>query len=61
LIGSGITRFDNNNIEEEDLLKTILWTFKLSGVKLENPAKIKVIISENKKEKINFYKLKEEF
>jgi hypothetical protein len=61
LIGSGITRFDNNNIEEEDLLKTILWTFKLSGVKLESSAKIKIIISENKKEKINFYKLKGEY
>jgi len=62
LIGSGITRFNNNNnINEQDLIKTILWTFKLSGIKLKEPAKVKIVISEDKKDKINFYKLKEEY
>ena len=53
LLGSGITRLD---IEDEDLLKMILLTLKMSRKKF---SKITIVLTENRLEKIDLYHLKE--
>jgi len=58
LIGSGITRFkDSTLINEQELLEIILWTFKLSRLRFAYPSCINIIISPDKKNKINLYEL----
>lgn len=60
VLGSGITRFaDHIEISEQELLNTLIWTFKLSRIKFTYPSKIKIVIYKDKKDKINLYKLKE--
>ena len=60
LLGSGITRFkDYNTITEQELLELLIWSFKVSRIKFTYPSKVSIIIHESKKDKINFYKLKE--
>ncbi|WP_377351439.1 macro domain-containing protein [Pontibacillus salicampi] len=60
LMGSGITRFkEYNHITDQELLELLLWSFKISRIKFTYPAKVTIIIHEGKKDKINFYKLKE--
>lgn len=60
LLGSGITRFkEYNEIAEQELLELLIWSFKISRIKFTYPSKVSVIIHESKKDKINFYKLKE--
>lgn len=59
ILGSGITRFtDHREITEQELLNLIIWSFKLSRIKLISSAKIKIIIHNSKIDKINLYKLK---
>ncbi len=59
ILGSGITRFtDHREINEQELLNLIIWSFKLSKIKLISSAKIKIIIHNSKIDKINLYKLK---
>lgn len=59
ILGSGITRFtDHMEINEQELLSLIIWSFKLSRIKLISSAKIKIIIHNSKVDKINLYKLK---
>lgn len=61
LLGSGITRFKGYDmISEQELLEVLIWSFKISRVKFTYPSKIIIVISEAKKDKINFYKLKED-
>jgi hypothetical protein len=60
LMGSGITRFkEYNNITDQELLELLLWSFKISRIKFAYPSTVKIIIHETKKDKINFFKLKE--
>lgn len=60
LLGSGITRFkEYNTITEQELLELLIWSFKISRIKFAYPSKVSIIIHESKKDKINFYKLKE--
>lgn len=60
LLGSGITRFkEYNTISEQELLELLIWSFRISRIKFTYPSKVSVIIHESKKDKINFYKLKE--
>ncbi len=60
LLGSGITRFkENNTISEQELLELLIWSFKVSRIKFAYPSKVSIIVHESKKDKINFYKLKE--
>jgi len=60
LLGSGITRFkEYNTISEQELLELLIWSFKISRIKFTYPSKVSIIIHESKKDKINFYKLKE--
>ena len=49
IFGSGITRIEENNpIPDEDLLRIILWTFKLSSMRFNHKdSKLSIIIHEN--------------
>ncbi|HDX9614770.1 TPA: hypothetical protein ROY01_006002 [Bacillus toyonensis] len=58
VLGSGITRFKDYPVTEQELLELLLWTFKISRVRFPYPAHISVVIQDKKKDKINFYKLK---
>lgn len=59
IFGSGITRIkEHKNIGDEDLLKIMLWTFRLSEMKFEYPAKLTIVINEDKMEQINLFNLK---
>lgn len=60
LLGSGITRFkEYNTVTEQELLELLIWSFKVSRIKFTYPSMVSIIIHESKKDKINFYKLKE--
>lgn len=60
LLGTGITRFkEYNTISEQELLELLIWSFKISRIKFSYPSKVSIIIHESKKDKINFFKLKE--
>ena len=59
IFGSGITRIkEHKNIGDEDLLKIMLWTFKLSEMKFKYPAKLIIVIHEDKINQINLFNLK---
>jgi hypothetical protein len=60
VFGSGITRFSGGiDPAFQDLLELILWSFKMSKIKLAYPAKLQVIIPDKKCNEVDFYKLKE--
>lgn len=59
VFGSGITRIKgNNNISDEDLLKIMLWTFRISEMKFKYPAKLTIIIHPDKIRAINLLDIK---
>ncbi|MFT4073655.1 MAG: DUF6430 domain-containing protein [Dysgonamonadaceae bacterium] len=59
IFGSGITRIkEHKNITDEDLLKIMLWTFKLSEYRFKYPAKLTIIIHKDKIEEINLLDIK---
>lgn len=59
IFGSGITRIkEHKNISDEDLLKIMLWTFRLSEMKFKYPAKLSIIIHKDKIGQINLFALK---
>lgn len=60
IFGSGITRFKKGfgEIDDNELLEIMIWTFKLSKIKFEYPAKLTILIHEDKIDKINIFKLK---
>ncbi|MFS4429664.1 macro domain-containing protein [Chryseobacterium sp. S90] len=59
IFGSGITRIkEHKNIGDEDLLKIMLWTFRLSEMKFAYPAKLTIVIHEKKIGQINLFNLK---
>ena len=54
IFGSGITRIkEHKNITDEDLLKIMLWTFKLSEYRFKYPAKLTIIVHKDKIDEIN--------
>ena len=58
LLGTGITRFRGyENILEQELLELLVWSFKVSRIRFQYPAKVKIIISQDKNDKINLFKL----
>lgn len=61
LLGAGVTRFRDYNVTEQELLELILWTFKISKIKFTYPSKLCIIIHNSLKDKINLYKIKEEY
>lgn len=59
IFGSGITRIkEHRNINDEDLLKIMIWTFKLSEMKFKYPAKLTIVIHKDKIDQINLFNLK---
>lgn len=58
LMGSGMTRFKGYDIQDQELLELLIWSFKVSRMKFTYPSEVSIIIHEPKKDKINFYKLK---
>ena len=61
IFGSGITRFKNGfeDININELLKIMVWTFKISKIKFVYPAKLTIIIPEGRLKEINLFEIKE--
>ena len=57
LVGSGITRLENINIHEQELLELILMSLKVSGLRTNWNVSINIIIRPDNAKHINFYKL----
>ncbi|MBX6690948.1 hypothetical protein I8746_15230 [Pseudomonas sp. USTB-Z] len=54
VFGSGITRIkEHKNITDEDLLKIMLWTFRISEMRFKYPAKLTIVVHESKIDKVN--------
>lgn len=54
IFGSGITRIKGHRtISDEDLLKIMLWTFRISEMRFNYPAKLTIVIHEDKVDQIN--------
>lgn len=59
IFGSGITRIKGHkNIADEDLLKIMLWTFRISEMRFKYPAKLTIVIHEDKIDQINLLDIK---
>lgn len=59
IFGSGITRIkEHKNISDEELLKIMLWTFRISEMRFKYPAKLQIIIHESKMDRINLLDIK---
>jgi hypothetical protein len=59
IFGSGITRIEEHkNISDEDLLKIMLWTFRISEMRFKYPAKLTIVIHKDKIDKINLLDIK---
>ena len=59
IFGSGITRIkEHKNISDENLLKIMLWTFRISEMRFKYPAKLSIIIHEDKIDAINLLDIK---
>lgn len=54
VFGSGITRIHGHRtIRDEDLLKIMLWTFRISEMRFKYPARLTIVIHESKIDQIN--------
>lgn len=59
IFGSGITRIkEHRNISDEELLKIMLWTFRISEMRFKHPAKLNIIIHKDKISQINLLDIK---
>lgn len=59
IFGSGITRIKGHkNISDEDLLKIMLWTFRISEMRFKYPAKLTIVIHKEKIDRINLLDIK---
>lgn len=59
IFGSGITRIkEHKNISDEELLKIMLWTFRISEMRFKHPAKLSIVIHEDKIDSINLLDIK---
>lgn len=59
IFGSGITRIKGHkNISDEDLLKIMLWTFRISEMRFKHPANLSIIIHKDKIDQINLLDMK---
>lgn len=61
VFGSGILRFTDGyqDATPQDLLEIILWSFKISRLKIAYPSRIKIVVFADQSNKYNLYKLKE--
>ncbi len=59
IFGGGITRFkEHKTISDEELLKIMLWTFKISEMRFKHPARLTIIIHPEKIKAINLNDIK---
>ena len=59
IFGSGITRIKGHrSISDEDLLKIMLWTFRISEMRFRYPARLTIVIHKDKIGKINLLDIK---
>ncbi len=59
IFGSGITRIKGHkNISDEDLLKIMIWTFRISEMRFKYPARLTIVIHKDKINKINLLDIK---
>ncbi len=59
IFGSGITRIKGHkSIGDEDLLKIMLWTFRISEMRFKHPARLTVVIHKDKIDRINLLDIK---
>ena len=61
IMGAGITRFKGKKLSEQELLEILLWSFKLSDFKLAQTAKIQIVAKSEIVDKIDLYKIQQEF
>ena len=60
IFGSGITRIkEHRGISDEDLLKIMIWTFRISEMRFKHPAKLTIVIHPEKMDKINLLDIQE--
>jgi hypothetical protein len=60
IFGSGITRIkEHRGISDEDLLKIMIWTFRISEMRFKHPAKLTIVIHSEKMNKINLLDIQE--
>jgi len=59
IFASGITRIrGHKTISDEDLLKIMLWTFRISEMRFKYPARLTIVIHKDKIDKINLLDIK---
>ncbi|TCK61547.1 macro domain-containing protein [Seleniivibrio woodruffii] len=59
IFGSGITCIEGHKaISDEELLKIMLWTFRISEMRFKYPAKLSIVIHKDKIDKINLLDIK---
>jgi len=58
LLGSGITRLDQNIYNSNQILEMILWTFYLRRIKFKKPSKLIILMDNNTNKAINYYKIR---
>ena len=59
IFGSGITHIKGHrSIADEDLLKIMLWTFRISEMRFKYPAKLTIVIHKDKINQINLLDIK---
>lgn len=57
IFGTGITRIEDYiDIEDEKILEIILFSFKISRIRLKKPAKLIIVIHEDKRKDFNLSK-----
>ena len=61
VFGSGVLRFTDGyaGATSQELLEIIIWTFKISRIKIAYPSRIKIVVFKNQSDMYNLYKLKE--
>lgn len=58
ILGAGITRFGNNKPSKQELLKLLLWTFKISGLSFTvTGVKINFLIYKDDMQELDFFDL----
>jgi hypothetical protein len=56
IFGLGITRINGHkHITDEELLKIMLWTYKISEARFKHPSKLTIVIHKDKLPKINLF------
>jgi len=59
IFGSGITRINGHKgISDEDLLKIMLWTFRISEMRFKYPARLTIVIHKDKIDQISLLDIK---